>query len=94
MSNKEIKKIIFTDESKFNLVNSDGKCFVWREPSTGLLMKNLTPTVKFGGGSVMVWGCFSYHGVGKHVFIDGKMDAAKYVDILSNNLEESAIMRG
>jgi transposase len=65
MSNKEIKKIIFTDESKFNLVNSDGKCFVWREPSTGLLMKNLTPTVKFGGGSVMVWGCFSYHGVGQ-----------------------------
>jgi hypothetical protein len=94
MSNKEIKKIIFTDESKFNLVNSDGKCFVWREPSTGLLMKNLTPTVKFGGGSVMVWGCFSYHGVGKLVFIDGKMDAAKYVDILSNNLEESAIMMG
>ena len=42
----------------------------------------------------MVWGCFSYHGVGKLVFIDGKMDAAKYVDILSNNLEESAIMMG
>lgn len=42
----------------------------------------------------MVWGCFSYHGVGKLVFIDGIMDAAKYVDILSRNLCSSANSMG
>jgi hypothetical protein len=63
---------------------------VWREPLTGLKLKNLMPTVKFEEGSVMVWGCFSYYGMWKLVFIHGTMDAVKYVDILSNNLASSA----
>jgi hypothetical protein len=54
LSDSEIKSIIFSDESKFNPFYSDGKISVWREPSTGLQLKNLTQTVKFGGGSVMV----------------------------------------
>jgi hypothetical protein len=44
-----------------------------------------------------IWGRFSnclgmffYYGMGKLVFIDGTMDAVKYVDILSNNLAPSA----
>jgi hypothetical protein len=56
--------------------------------------EDFKPTVKFGGGSMMVWRCSSYRDVGKLVFIDGKKDAAKYVDILSNNLEELAILMG
>ena len=38
----------------------------------------------------MVWGCFSYFGVGKLVFIDGIMNAAEYCSILSDNLFASA----
>lgn len=34
----------------------------------------------------MVWGCFSYNGVGKLHFIDGIMNAAEYCSILSDNL--------
>ncbi|KAF9761922.1 Transposable element Tc1 transposase [Nosema granulosis] len=63
---------IFSDESKFNLLYSDGKVSVWRKPETGLALKNLSPTIKHGSGSIMVWGCFSYKGVGKLVFIEGK----------------------
>ena len=37
----------------------------------GLYPKNIVATVKCGGGFAMVWGCFSYHGVEKLVFIDG-----------------------
>jgi hypothetical protein len=44
----ELKTIIFSDESKFNLKYSDGKSSVCRPPSTGLQMKHITPTVKFG----------------------------------------------
>lgn len=94
LSDEEIQNIIFSDECKFNLVCSDGKVSVWRRNGTGLKMKNLTPTVKHGGGSIMVWGCFSYYGTGKLVFIDGTMDSIKYVDILSNNLPSSAALMG
>ena len=68
MERYEHKLIIFSDESKFNLRYSDGKCSVWREPKAGLKRGNFIPTVKFGGGGVMVWACLSYYGVG-HSFL-------------------------
>ena len=46
-------------------------------------------TIKNGGGKIMVWGCFSYQGVGKLVRINGKVDRFQYLKILKANLEES-----
>jgi len=84
------EKVIFTDESKFNLFGSDGRVMVWRKPNSELDIKNTTPTVKHGGGSVMVWGCFSAAGVGRLVFIDGIMNHLDYIQILKDNLKASA----
>jgi len=42
----------------------------------------------------MVWGCFSYEGLGKLTFIDRIMDAVSYVNILSTSLPESAAKMG
>lgn len=90
MNEEDTRSIIFSDESKFNLFYIDGKIKVWREPKKGLKNKNLVPTIKHGGGSIMLWGCFSYYGVGNLVVIKGKMNAAKYIDILAKNLFISA----
>ena len=38
----------------------------------------------------MVWACFSYKGQGNLVFIEDKMNAYSYLDILKNNLFKSA----
>ena len=38
----------------------------------------------------MVWGCVSSKGVGKLVFIDGIMDKNVYLNILKQNLRQSA----
>ncbi|GFT39113.1 transposable element Tc1 transposase [Trichonephila clavipes] len=84
------KKVIFSDESKFNIFGSDGRRTVWRKPNTALDPKNLHPTVKHGGVSVMVWGRMASNGVGNLVFIDGIMDHKLYIDIRNNNLKESA----
>jgi hypothetical protein len=92
LSDYDIETIIFSDEKKFNLKYSNGKISVWRDPVTCFKLKNLTPTVKFGGGSIMVWGCFSSRGVGKLTNIEGNMDAAKYINILANILQESVDM--
>jgi transposase len=80
--------VIYSDECKFELWRSHGSTRVWRKPDTRFEAKNILPTVKYGG-SVMVWGCMAANGVGKLVFIDGKMDRYAYVRILSENLASS-----
>ena len=87
-------KTIFTDESKYNVFGSDGSIKVWRQPNAELEPANLIPTVKHGGGSVMVWGCMSAKGVGKLHFIEGKIDHMMYIDILKKNLRASAEKMG
>lgn len=82
-------QVIWSDESKFNVFGSDGKCTVWRKNNTRLLEKNLCPSVKHSP-SVMVWGCFSAKGVGKLQIIEGIMDSTRYCQILRDNLKSSA----
>uniref|UniRef100_A0A8C7LU61 Tc1-like transposase DDE domain-containing protein n=1 Tax=Oncorhynchus mykiss TaxID=8022 RepID=A0A8C7LU61_ONCMY len=81
------KKVLWSDETKIELFGNNAKCYVWRKSNTA---EHTIPTVKHGGGSIMVWACFSSAGTGKMVKIDGKMDGAKYRTILEKNLMESA----
>lgn len=83
--------VIFCDESKFNVFGSDGRIKVWRRQNEALNKENLSPTVKYGGGSVMVWGCISSSGVGELVFIEGIMDHKMYLALLKDNLPKSAL---
>ncbi|GFT57113.1 transposable element Tc1 transposase [Trichonephila clavipes] len=87
-------EVIFSDESKFNIFGSDGRRMVSRKPNTSHHPKHTIPTVKHGGGSVMVWGCMATSRVGKLVFIDGIMHKMAYLNILQNNLKESAYNLG
>ena len=83
------KKVLFTDESKFNIFRSDEHSYVCRKPNEELKEKNLKTTVKHGAGSVLVWGCMSASGVGELCIIDGIMDQKKYLSILKQNLRPS-----
>ncbi|KAI3361985.1 hypothetical protein L3Q82_012335 [Scortum barcoo] len=48
--------------------------------------KNIIPTVKYGGGSVVVWGCFAASGPGRLAVINGTMNSAVYQKILKENV--------
>ncbi|KAJ4451433.1 hypothetical protein ANN_02895 [Periplaneta americana] len=57
-------------ESPFSVFGQAGRVMVWRKVKEDMKIDNLQPTVKHGGGKVMVWGCMSAAGVGELVFID------------------------
>lgn len=78
--------VVWSDESKFNLFGSDGKVMVWRTLKEEFDPKCIVPTVKHGGGSVMVWGCFAKSGMGKLTVLDRILDRFYYQQILEENL--------
>lgn len=78
--------VLFSDESKFNFVNSDGMRRVRRPVSSRLNPKYCSGTVKHGGGNVMVWGCFSGESLGPLHKIDGIMDKIIYKNILQEKM--------
>lgn len=87
-------KVIFSDESKFCIFGIKGKKLVWRKKGTALDKNNLVPTVKHGGGGIMVWGCMAANGIGKLTFIDSIMDQMGYIQVLKDNLLQSAQQLG
>jgi transposase len=83
------KKVVWSDETKINRMGSDGRKWVWKKAGEDLSDRLVEGTKQFGGGSVMVWGCMLWDGVGYACKIDGRMDADLYVKILDEDLQAS-----
>ena len=83
------KRVIWSDETKINRFGSDGHQYVWKKRGEPLYDRTTTPTVKFGGGNLMVWECMGWNGVGVLSDVECRMAAKQYVDILEENLEKS-----
>ncbi len=89
--------ILWTDETKINLYQSDGNRRVWRRKGTAHDPKHTTSSVKHGGGSVMAWACMAASGTGSLVFIDdvtadkiSRMNSEVFRAILSAHIQPNA----
>ena len=76
------KKVLWSDESKFNLKSSDGALKVWRKAREAYKLNCVRGTVKHGGGNEMLWGLMARKGLGKLQFIDTTMGQVQYRNIL------------
>ena len=79
------ENIMWSDKAKIELFGKNSTR-VWRKRNAELHPKNTIPTVKHGGGNIMLWGCFSAKGTGRLIRVEGRMNGAMYHGILSQNL--------
>uniref|UniRef100_A0A9J8B3Q1 Transposase n=1 Tax=Cyprinus carpio carpio TaxID=630221 RepID=A0A9J8B3Q1_CYPCA len=77
--------VLWTDESKIELFGHRNRGHVWCKSNTAFQERNLIPTVKHGGGSVLVWGCFAAAGPGQLTVIESTMNSTVYQGVLEEH---------
>ncbi|KAK3567375.1 hypothetical protein QTP86_019891 [Hemibagrus guttatus] len=80
---------LWTDETKIEHFGRSVSHYICCKSNTAFQKKNIIPTVKYGGGSVMVWGCFAASGPGRLAVINGTINSAVYQKILKENVRPS-----
>ena len=83
-------KVVWSDESKFNLFHSDSRTYIDYQKIVMRTVYTIQDTVKHGGGSVMVWGCICDNEKGILVQVICKMDRFRHLEILENAMIPSA----
>ncbi|KAG1364710.1 hypothetical protein G6F61_013724 [Rhizopus arrhizus] len=68
------KRVVWSDETKINRFNSDGRTWTWIRSGESLKSHHVKMTVKHGGGTIMLWSAITYAGVGWMCKINGSMD--------------------
>uniref|UniRef100_A0AAY5K0X9 Paired domain-containing protein n=1 Tax=Esox lucius TaxID=8010 RepID=A0AAY5K0X9_ESOLU len=79
------KKVLWTDESKFEVFRSQRRTFVRLRPNEKMVEESLTPSVKNDEGNVMVWGCFGGGEVGDLYRVNGTLKKDGYQSILQHH---------
>ena len=80
------ERVIWSDETKINRFESDGRSWYWTSSENNNQLGDIKQIMKFGGGSIMCWGCFTHRGVDPLVRIEGIMRKEHYLTVLQNIL--------
>lgn len=80
------KRVAWSDESRFRLLNADGRLRIWRQAHEAMDPACQAGTVQGHGGSIMVWGVFSWHSLGSLVRVPTSLNAIRYVELLGDHL--------
>lgn len=83
--------VVFSDESKFNLIGPDGKQTVRRRKGERYSEECIAHTVKHSP-YVMVWGCITAIGVGSLIMLEGTVNAMQYKKIILDGVVPSMEM--
>lgn len=83
---EEWNAVIWSDESRFLLFESDGQHWVWRRPHEKYDVDCLVPTVKSNSEGVMIWGCFVKNKLGPLVVVEGSITGEVYRKLLEDHL--------
>lgn len=83
-------KVLWSDESTFELWRTRGRVWVRRRKGERFLAECVVPTVKHGGGKVMVWGTMARSGIGSLTIVDGRLNSEAYIKIIKKYVRKDA----
>ena len=78
--NRNWRNVVFSDESRFNLFNADGRRRVFRRCNERYSNTCIVEHERYGGGSVMVWGAINYAFKSELVICNGNFTANAYIN--------------
>ena len=81
------QRIVFSDESSFSLVNTNGRMMIRRKSNEALIDEAVQPYDNFAK-SVLVWGAISYDHMGPLVRVEGTLDSASYIRLFNYRLRK------
>ncbi|GFV46417.1 transposable element Tc1 transposase [Trichonephila clavipes] len=72
------RRVVWSDESRFRLLNADGRLRTWRQAYEAVDPTCQVGTVQGHGGSTMVLDVFSWHCLGSLVRVPTSLNAIRY----------------
>lgn len=72
--------VVFSDESRFNLFNADGRVRVYRRRNERYVNNCVYEINRYGGGGIMVWGAINHGFKSDLVVCQGNITARRYID--------------
>ncbi len=79
------KSVLWSDESKFDILVGNHRCRVLRAKEEGDLPACYQRSVQ-KPASLMVWGCISVYGMGSLHVLEGTMNAERYIKVLEKHM--------
>ncbi|KAJ1303573.1 hypothetical protein OPQ81_011756 [Rhizoctonia solani] len=83
------KHVLWSDETKIKRLGSDGVHWVWVWPEEEFNDQMILPTLSFGGGSLMFWGCMGWMGTGYGAKLEVPLNKELYEEILEDEFLDS-----
>nr|KAF6387327.1 hypothetical protein mMyoMyo1_007836 [Myotis myotis] len=83
---------MWSDESRFQLHHSDGRVRIWRKQHESMHPTCMSTALQAGGGSVMVWGMFSWHDLGPLIRVEQHLKSTTYLSIVAVQVHPIMLM--
>ncbi|GFV23801.1 transposable element Tc1 transposase [Trichonephila clavipes] len=81
LTNQELSRVLFADESRFNTNNCSHRIFIWRVPGTHYHLSNIREFDQFGGCRILFWaGILLDSHTPQHIFEAGSVNAQRCTD--------------
>ncbi|GFX14827.1 transposable element Tc1 transposase [Trichonephila clavipes] len=80
------KRVAWSDESRFRLLNINGRLRICRQAHEAMDPACQVGTVQGHGGSIMAWGVFLGHCLGSLLHVPTSHNAIRYVELLDDHL--------